>query len=355
MNAGKIVTVTKEQPAVGNLYAAGAQVMVSAPSPADVVAAGGDVTVNGATGGSVLVAGGNVSVLNDVRGSIRALGGQVAISGNVGGDIVVAGGTVTVLPGSTVAGDVLVAGGTLDLEGNVNGQVRAYGGTVTINGVVHGPVHVEAAKTLTFGSHANLEGALTYSAPQAATVTEGAVIGTDVVFTRAERSVSAMHPVSLVKVFTFFVVLKFLALLLAALVLAYSLPRFTQERAGEYVSFFWKRVVLGFASIVAFPVACIVLLVTGIGMYFAFLLGVIYLFALIAASVYAGIFAGALLARWLVKEVRTSWPWITLGVVALFVVAFIPFLGWIAVALLYLASFGMVLHELWRDARMKLS
>lgn len=355
--ADKIVTVPKAESVTSNLYLAGGQVVVTAPAPQDVVAAGANVTVDGTVGGSVLAAGGNVEVLNDVKGSIRAAGGQIAVSGTVGGDVVVGGGTITILPGSTVAGDVLVAGGTVDIEGTVQGQVRVYGGDVTMNGAVEGPVSIMAGKSVTFGKDASFAGAVAYTAPKEATVVPGAHVGENVTFTKADAKAGKVEfglGAGLLAILGVLLLIKFVATLATAYVFQYGMPRFTEELSLEFVGSFWKSVLIGFIALIAVPAACIVLALTAIGMYLALILGAFYFLAIVVAGILMCIFTGSLLARWIKKEVRVGWLWTLLGTIIVFVIWIVPVLGWIALLLLFLASFGVVINSLKRDGEAKL-
>jgi hypothetical protein len=350
------VSIPKDEIEVQNLYLAGKTVTISTTAQKDLTAAGGQVVVNGPVYGSVLAAGGSVEVLQDVQGSVRVAGGQVTISGHVSGDVLAAGGTVTIIPGSVVAGDIIAAGGNVDIEGVVNGAVHLYGNEITVNGTVGGPVSVKAAKSLTFGAKAIVGKEVVYSAPQEATVLEGAKLGQNVTFNKTDQfqQFRTGAAAGLFALLGILIVIKIVGMTLTALVAAWVFPKTAYALSGEFVSNFWKSALLGFVVLVVTPVACFLLALTAIGIYASLMFLLLYVFALILSGVAMCVFSGALLSKWIVKDLRVDWKWIIAGSAVVSLVWFIPFVGWIADGLLFFASLGVIVASMRRDFEAKM-
>ncbi len=347
VETGRIVSVPAAQTVSDNVYLAGGQVIFLGTATKDLTAAGGQVIVNGPVSGSVLLVGGTLEVLQPVKGSVRAAGGQITIGSDVSGDVMATGGSVTVLPGAVVGGDIITAGGAIDIEGTVSGSVRAYGGTITLNGPVAGFVSLHAGKQVTFGDKASVGGTLAYSAPQEASIAPGAKLGNQVTFTSTkEDSFSFPRASEAAGIFFgilgFLVLAKFIGILIAALILVTSFKTFSQGLVEKTLGHFWKKVGIGFIALVVVPAAAIILLVTLVGAYLAFMVGLAYALLLFAAGVYMCVFAGALFSRWIKKEASADWKWTILGTVAVFILALIPVVGWIANGLLFLAALGTI-------------
>lgn len=345
VQTGKIVSVPVAQIAPDNVYLAGGQILFLTTAQKDLTAAGGQVLVNGPVWGDALLAGGTLEILQPVKGDVRAAGGQITIANSVSGDVLVAGGTVIILPGVVVGGDVIAAGGVVDIEGTVNGSVRAYGGEVTLNGMVAGPVTIHASKQVTFGDATVIGSTLAYFAPQEANVAMGAKLGSQVTYSKNGEFTSPFKEKFagvLFGILGFLVLAKFFAILLTSLIFVLVFKTSAQMLVEKTLAHFWKKVGIGFLALVAVPVATIILLITLVGVYLAFAFVLIYLLALFAAGVYMCVFTGALLARWIKKEAIADWKWTLLGTVVVFILAFVPFVGWIATFLLLLASFGTV-------------
>ncbi len=352
---GKSVSIPTTQIVADNEYLAGGQVVFSSTAQKDLVVAGGQVTVNGPVWGDIVAAGGMVQILREVRGDVRAAGGQVTIAQSITGDVLAAGGSLTILPGAVIGGDVVALGGTIDVEGTVNGSLRAYGGNVTVNGVVAGPASIKAGKSVTFGGKALMGNVVVYSAPSEATVAPGAKIGDKVTFTKLgglPKELSAAGVLFGLLGFLLFV--KFVAILVTALVATQVFQGFALSLSRETLGRFWKSAGIGFIALIVAPVLIVLLAFSVIGVYAAFMLGALYIFVLVLAGIYVCILTGALLSRWAEKEVKIGWKWTTLGTIAVFGVWFVPFVGWIVLFILYCAAVGALAMSLVNDTKAKI-
>jgi uncharacterized membrane protein len=109
---------------------------------------------------------------------------------------------------------------------------------------------------------------------------------------------------------------------------------------------------IGFAVLVVVPVLVFVLFLTLVGFFAALLLLFLYFVFLLISYIYAGI----LLGTWLFKvysrkkDLEVNWGSALTGIVLLFVIGFIPIVGWIIAFVLFL----MVLGGLTEKASMSL-
>jgi hypothetical protein len=353
----KSVFIPNTQSLPENAYVAGGEVTILSQAQKDISAAGGRIIVNAPVWGDALLFGGTVDVLEQVHGDLRVAGGQVTISSSVGGDVIVLGGQVTINQGVTVAGDLLAVGGEVVVHGAINGDARVYGGDVTIDATVAGPITIKAGKSVTFGSKAVIGSTLSYAAPSEATIADGAKMGDKVIYTKTNLPNLDKKDIAqvLAGVLGFFIVVKFVGLLLAALILTFGFRDFSLDLSKGALEKFWKTAGIGFVVLVVMPIAALMLAISVVGLYLSFLVGVLYVTLLMVSGVYVCILTGALLSRLIRKEVRVNWKWTTLGTVALFVVWLIPVAGAIALFLLYMASIGAVTMSLARDAKAKMT
>ncbi|MBX9765022.1 FapA family protein [Patescibacteria group bacterium] len=356
--AGDTVTIPKDEVVSENAYVAGGQVTISTSVLRDIVIAGGKIIINGQVWGDALLAGGSVDVLELVQGDVRAAGGQVTVAHAVNGDAVLAGGAVSVLPGAIVAGDVVIAGGDVVMDGIVNGTVRIYGGNVRINGTVKGPLYVKAGESLSFGPKAIIEEMVDYRAPEEATVADGAEMPENVTFTLTEIPKEEMKEnfakVAFAVIGALFII-KLVAMAVGVLLAVAFFNTFAKRVAEETLQKFWHMVFIGFLTTVAAPVGIVILIVSVLGMYVGFIAGVLYLLAMLIAGLLMCVAAGALLSKIFKKEIIVNWKWALLGTVVTFVASFIPFVGWLAICLFYLAALGSAVTNLYRDAKAKMS
>lgn len=355
--AGDVVTIPKDEAVSENAYVAGGQVTISTSALRDVVVAGGRIILNGQVWGDALLGGGSVDVLELVQGDVRAAGGQVTVAHVVNGDLLVAGGSVSVLPGAIVAGDTVIAGGDVVMDGITNGSVRIYGGTVRINGTVKGSLFIKAGESVSFGPKAIIEGVVDYRAPEKATIADGARMPERIDFTLTEIPKQEIKEnfakVAFVVIGTLFLV-KFVAMSVGVVLAVTFFKNFATRVAEETIQKFWQMVFVGFLTSVAAPIGILILIVSVVGMYVGFIAGALYLLAILVAGLLMCVTAGALLSKIFKKEVHVDWKWALLGAVVVFLATFVPFVGWLAICLLYLASLGAVIINLYKDAKAKI-
>ncbi len=163
-----------------------------APEPGDFVIAkgtthegdltkiSGSITVAGTQRGSLRAWGGSLVVTGDVTEDVHAVTGSVLVDGHVGGDLRSWSGTTTL--NGTVDGDVHVFGGSIrvgprghikgslevasqecTVEGTVDQNLIATGGLVHLAGKVGGDAKIET-ETFTYTREARIAGDLSYTA-----------------------------------------------------------------------------------------------------------------------------------------------------------------------------------------------
>lgn len=320
-----------------NLYTAGGNVTVDGKTMGDLTAAGGMLVVSGDVEQEALLAGGNIQLSGSVGSTARIAGGNITISGPIGGDLVVAGGNVTLTGKASVAGDLLIAGGNVIIEAPVKGDVRVAGGNVTINSKVGGAVHARTTQSLIFGPAADV-GQVDYKGPQAASVQQGAKVG-NVNFTEVKTK---NFGASFGALLTLGFLIKLLAWIAAGLVLVYLRKNFVLSVYEEFKAKPWGNLGIGLLALVGTPILVVLLLVTFIGYYLAFTLGLIYVLALALANLMSALVLGYWLLSKMNKpgEPAVDWQAIVIGAVIWSLLGFIPILGWLAMAIVFLMVLG---------------
>jgi len=158
----------------GDTYLAGEAVTEALSAPGDVFAAGSVVTTSGSVSGDAHVAGYDVDISTRTGGDLYAAGSSVNIDAPVGEDITAAGFSLRSTADAVTQGNVRLFGRTLTIDGPVAGALTAFGGTVHLNAPVSGDAWI-VAETLTFGPEARIDGSLTLTAQEAVNVPPGVI------------------------------------------------------------------------------------------------------------------------------------------------------------------------------------
>lgn len=342
--AGAVVVAGPQE--FRNLYTGGGSVVIGKQILGDLFVGGGSVTVAAAVEKDLFALGGNLTVANPVGDDGRLAGGNVTVNAPIAGDLLVAGGTLALTENAHIGGDWWAAGGIINFNGVVSGHAQITGGEVFINGTITGPVDVRASKKLVFGPQSKVAGPIIYSGPAEAMVQDGAQVG-KIGFTPAytKHAPTRYAPVALLATFGILFFLKLAALLAASLLLLKFFRRTAFEIVSSGRDLFWQNLGIGVIGMVAIPLAAILLTATLIGAYIGIAVGIWFAFAALMAGIATVILAGALVQKWIAKkESALSWKTVLWGILLLALLATIPFIGWLGMAILYLAAFGALLR-----------
>lgn len=285
----------------------------------DLEAFGGTIVVHGIVNGDLEAFAGNVLVAGTVTGDVEAAAGNVQITGTVGGNVEAAGGNVEVAQGAEIGGDV-----------------EAAAGSVIMNGVVDGTVEA-AAETITLGPAARIGGDLVYEGTL--NRAEGATVSGQV---RQDGDLSVGAPFAGGAAPAFpplvFDIFGFLANLFLGVVLLLAFPRFSERVLGTGLAAPLKAGGIGLLTLVAVPVALVLVALTIIGIPLS-LLGALLFVGLLWAG---GVYGRYLIGSWLLSLADREGRWIALvlGLVVVGLAVQIPILGGLIDVLVLLFGLG---------------
>jgi hypothetical protein len=255
--------------------------------------------------------------------------------------------------GSVIAGYALLAGGKLDLEGRIEGDLRAAGGRIRLAGIVDGDVDLTGGK-ITLTPTARVGGKLVYRSRSEIEIPPGAVVEGGIERRRAEGFEPSIWTVVGLGIAVWITIL--LGLGLIGLLLQGAVPELVSGAALSLAVRPWPSLGLGFALLVAVPVASNILLFTIVGIPLAFLSYALFAVLLAGALVVVAYWVGLRLAR------NFAWSyegeglfrrvlWTLVGILLLGLVGIVPLLGFLIVMVALSFGLGAVTLELWRLTR----
>lgn len=327
-----------EQPVARDVYAAHREVNVGAAVDGDVVAAGRRVTVDGDVEGDIIVAAQNIEIRAKVNDDLRAAGQHIRVASPVAGHVVAAGQTITI---SEDVGDwAWLAGGAVDVHGDVGGDLRIRAAKITINGEVGGDAEL-IGDELQLGPQANLLGDVIWRGNNEADISPEANIAGELIEEPppgiAEQIVDGRG-------------LSFtLSVIVAVMALFLLFPRPLSASADRIARRPVVSLVLGFAVFVGVPVFALMLVFSPLDAWFGLALLGSYVVALFL-SVLTGLFAVSDLVLRRYRSDPAMWQALAaifLTVLAVGLLAQIPYLGSIAVLAIWLLGGGALCWGTW--------
>lgn len=332
LTAGDVVVL--DEPIDGNAFAAGSRVELRERVDGSAFLSGGSVTVTGPVGRNLYAAGGDVRIEGDVEGRARAAGGKIRVASD-----------------ARIGGSAAFAGESIELDGAVGGGLRAFGDTITINGSVGGDVEA-AGENIRIGPDARIAGQVEYRSGRDIAVDPAAQVAGGVKELEQDRRWLRKlgHGAAI-----FGGVTISLGVVLIGVLMILAMPRFSREAAATILRKPWQSAGLGCVMLIGVPFAIIVLLVTVIGIPLALLLVFGYVVLLLLGYLVAALFVGDAALERLGRE-KVDSPWwrvlfLFLALVVIAVVKQVPFIGGLAVALLFIAGIGAFTMRSWQGFR----
>ncbi|MBI3526661.1 MAG: polymer-forming cytoskeletal protein [Betaproteobacteria bacterium] len=322
----------------GDYFGTGTNASPGSTVEGDAFVAGGQVDLNKPVNGDALLAGGGVSISERVGGDLYATGGSVVIDAPIAGNARLAGGHVEITRRGQVSGKTTLVGGRVTVMGKAGRQLAVFGEHVTLDGEVAGNVTI-ASRTLSIGPNARVSGKLTYRGSVPAQIDPAAVIIGGINYLSFDFEDETYRPVARVVAWVgviAFTVGLFLIGILVIIVAPESTAHTSKLGRARPIS----SLAMGLVTILCAPIAIVLLMLTIVGIPFAFMLLLAwpiililgYLAGVMAVSdAIAGPSAGA-------KGRRIFLLAMGLGVMLLF--ARVPFAGWFIGMLLLVMGVG---------------
>jgi hypothetical protein len=333
--AGNAVDVKTD----GNAYAAGSLVQVSKSAPGDVYLAGETVQINAHVREDAMLAGENVTINAPIGDDLHAFGANVMLNNTVRGDVIIFGQQVLVAPESRVFGSAIIGAQSVVSQGRFDRDLRIMAADIEVAGIYAGDVKLHVGESLEIHEDAQIRGDLLLSLSEDAAI----IIPEGVVRGEVKKQFT---PVSQKKTSFLggFKILSFLSrLVIGALIIAFA--RLFAVRYGEgSKEEFWKRLGIGLLGLLAPPFVATLLFFPVITIPLGILTFVLWGTLLYLGSVFAGFIVVNLFFPFQEGESALHiFGKFALGTLLISAVRIIPFVGFLAVLILYLLSIGALI------------
>lgn len=352
--SGENYSFRKGDSTTGDLYAVGGNTTIAGNVLGDLVSIGFNVFLGGnVISEDAFIIADSANIISNVEKTLRVIARKVLVSGSIGKDAAFVGWRVDILPQSIIEGDLLATGGNIDLLGRVNGNVKIAAGSVYINETVGGDVSI-TADSVSLGPNALIEGDLSYSASEELTMADGAKIYGTNTFSQINTKTKAER--ILPTVWGTLVIIKFIVLLISALVAHGILRKISERFVVVSINEFGWSILRGFVLLVAVPVAVFIGTLTFVAIPFSLFALALYCIGIILALVYAPIVIGSIAYRLAHRheQIKVTWKTIVLGIVISIILGYIPYVGtviWYLMVVLALGGIYQVLFDKFSEVR----
>jgi len=326
---GNSVYVAKDEIVSGNFYAAGNNITIDGTISGDLIAAAQTINVNGRVEGDIIVAAQDININGEVGGNVRVAGTSISLNGTVARNVNVFGSNIIIGSNARIGWDVFAAGVTLEMRGNVDGGLSGSVGHGLVSGKIGKNINLKISENnlnegLIISPEASVGGGIIYTAKNPAQISEKASIGGKIEQKIPETKSTNWFAVwALAKIYAIF------SALVVGLVLVFLGRKITPKILEKIEEKPFKMLLPGLIIMLVLPPIALILAFTIIGIPMALIISAWWLVATYVAKIFTAILVGQLILKALFKKGSVPLIWsLILGVIVLWLLFAIPFIGW---------------------------
>ena len=308
----------------GDLYLYTGSIRIGGVQQGDVTACTESLTVTGDVTGDMYVLAHRITIDGRVGDSARFMGGGVRVNGTIEGDLLVLGRDVVLTPKARVTGDVSVFAGNVVIDGTVDGSLKATGGKVVVGGRIAKDATIKSDE-VEIGPKARIGGDLGYTSRNRLDLEGNGIVAGDISYKKSKEKVErgVRSAVARCVGWIWFTTAGLVVGLTALAIFRRTAPAILGALSGDTL----RSAGFGFMTVVVVPVAAVLSCILIVTIPLAVLVVILYLMAVYIAKVPVGLWLG----QWTLKTLGRTEPspyWsLTTGLLMLYVVFTIPFLG----------------------------
>ena len=348
--AAKTYGLEEGQTHKGDLYLYTGSIRIGGVQQGDVTACTESLTVTGNVTGDMYVLAHRITIDGKVGDSARFMGGGVRVNGTIEGDLLVLGRDVILTPEAHVTGDVSVFAGSVVIDGTVDGSLKATGGKVVVGGRIAKDATIKSDE-VEIGPNARVGGDLSYTSRNQLDLEGKGIVAGDISYKKSKEKVErgVRSAVGRCVKWIWFTTAGLVVGLTALAIFRRTAPAILGALSGDTL----RSAGFGFMTVVVVPVAAVLSCILIVTIPLAVLVVVLYLIAIYIAKVPVGLWLGNWLLRTLGRPEPSPYWSLTTGLLILYVVFTIPFLGSLVwFACLFVGLGAMVLGtRAYRQAR----
>jgi cytoskeletal protein CcmA (bactofilin family) len=312
----------------GDYFASARTVEISGTVNGDVYLFAEQVLIDGVVNGDILCCAGSIDISGKVTHNCRILGGQVLISGEIGNNVTVVAGNLQLLASSSLGGNFVATAGNVDLAAKIASDATVLASNLRVSSQIGNDLLCYVGQ-MRMTSKAVIGRNLEYRSNTQAWIEPGATVG----------GMTTHHPSfvhELVKgtwIQSFLVgskivatLMNFIYSLVIGVILIRIFPKNLEAALHELKKHPLKALSYGLMFMILLPLACLLMLMTILGIPFALTLIALNIIGFYTAKVYCIIWA----SNWTFGRIgmKTSrLPLYCLGLVVYFCLTTIPIFG----------------------------
>jgi cytoskeletal protein CcmA (bactofilin family) len=292
--------------------------------------AGNQIESNAKIDGDAFLFGNLINFKGSTLNNFFAGGQSINILGNINKDVFVGGGNVIIDKNSVINGNVYIGSSSLTVDGTIKGNLIVGGTDLIINGAVGGDVKAYV-DNIQLGSTSNISNNISYTSKNDISIKSGAVyhdITKNIPVTKTKNNGYSNNIYSL------------LSSLLVGILLIILLPKICNQLAELINSKTLQSLGWGLLTLILTPILIIISFLIIIGVPVALILIGIYFLMIYLTKIFVAIAIGKKISN---NKWSLVWS-LTIGIIILFAIGFIPIISPIINFLVLLIGLGAIIQ-----------
>lgn len=334
--SGDAPVIGKNEKIDHSVYIGGRDVVVAGTVHGDVYCGGQQVEISGFVEGDVICGAQNVKISGRVDGDVRVGGQFVDVSGEVTGSLTAGGQVVTIGSTGKIGKDATVGAADLKVNGIIGRDLVGGASTFSLTSKVVRDVTLGTETTTISGGE--IGGSLTYYSDKDVVINNGKVTGEVTKKQPAENK----HKVEFSAAdYTRGAIMAFVSAVVLGLGIMLLTPKTLGTVSDRIKKSTFVSLGVGLLALILTPMLCVLLAITVVGALLAFVIFLLWLVALISAMTFGSYTLGTVITNKLqIKEMWRGATSLLLGLLAVSLVALIPFVGGLVVFIVMLFGLG---------------
>jgi len=327
MEASDNIYIGKNETIEGNLYAAGQSITVDGTVNGDIIGAAQTITVSGTVNGDIIGAAQTINFSGDVKGNIRVAANYLNINGSVGRNLNAFSAVAVLSQNSKVSWDTLIFADVAEIRGIIEGNLHGAVSSAIIAGKIGRDVDLKiegqkGGQSLVIDKEAVIAGNLNYTSKNDANIESASSVTGQINKTQPQKAAFDWST------FVWMKMLGIFSALLVAFALWFLWKNGIEKNLSKIKNKWGLSLLNGLIILGVLLISCIILAITFIGLPLAILLAAIGAILFYLGKVVVAIFIGNFVMSFITRK-KFPTAAIVLGVVIIWMLCSIPFVGWL--------------------------
>ena len=337
LRSGAKIVIGKDEIVDDNIAIGCRNLVVKGKIRGDLMAGAQSIKIEGKIEGDFWGIAQDLEIEGQVKGDVRVAGGEISVEGVVENDAIIFCSELMLAENSSINGDLKFGCETIDMLGEIKKGVEGTGEKVKIGGDIKGDIELTCEELIILPP-AVIDGDINYKSKKEILMKEHAEVLGKIVHTFPEEKWEFKFP-TIPKIF-FRILFLISAVIVGVISVALS-SKHCLAIANSIKDRWWQCLLTGFIVLVCVPVAVVLISITIVGLPLGIIVSLLYLILLYLSGIFFGLFIGEGMFK-IFKLKVSPYLSIVLGLVVLFFLTMIPYVGWLIRFLVLLFGLGAV-------------